>query len=295
MERVLVTGATGLIGRALVAQLTGNGHDVIALSRSGMPVGEATGLACDLTNADATDRLLAEARATVLIHLAWLGGADRWHGAAGLDWVRHSLRLVQQFAAHGGRRVVGVGSCAEYDWSKPTLSESTPLRPATVYGATKAATGLALCAAAPALGVSLAWARVFFVFGPGEPRGRLFGDLIQGLSAGEVVECTDGAQMRDFLYVDDLARGLANLTASDVTGPINLGHGTPLAVADLIMELARQIGAEHLVRLGARARPVGDPALLAADVTRSRSELGFHPSLKWPEAVARVLAEDLGK
>lgn len=295
MERVLVTGATGLIGRALVAQLTGNGHDVIALSRSGMAVGEATGLACDLTNADATDRLLAEARATVLIHLAWLGGADRWHGAAGLDWVCHSLRLVQQFAAHGGRRVVGVGSCAEYDWSKPTLSESTPLRPATVYGATKAATGLALCAAAPALGVSLAWARVFFVFGPGEPRGRLFGDLIQGLSAGEVVECTDGAQMRDFLHVDDLARGLANLAASGVTGPINLGHGTPLAVADLIMELARQIGAEHLVRLGARARPVGDPALLAADVTRSRSELGFHPSLKWSEAVARVLAVDLGK
>lgn len=293
MTRVLVTGATGLIGRASVAALQASGAEVLALSRSGADVAGATGLACDLTDPDQTARALDAAGAERLLHLAWVTGAERWHGAANFDWICHSLRLVTQFADRGGVRVVASGSCAEYDWSEGTMSENTPLRPATAYGQAKAAAGMALCGAAKARDLPLAWARIFFVFGPGEPRGRLFGDLIHGLSAGESVACTDGAQRRDFLHVDDLGRALAMLALSDLSGPINLGHGTPLAVRDLILELAGQLGATDRVQLGARARPAHDPDLIGADVTRLRDELGFRPTLGWSDAVAKVLAEDL--
>ncbi|ANT61234.1 hypothetical protein AYJ57_13155 [Salipiger sp. CCB-MM3] len=290
MARVLVTGATGLIGRAAVAALAAQGHQLWAMSRRGSALPGATPVACDLTDPTARKHAVAHAEADTLLHLAWLTGPARWHGAENLDWVRHSLGLVQDFAAIGGRRVVAAGSCAEYDWSAGTFSEATPLRPATAYGAAKAATGLALCGAAPALGLSLAWARMFFVFGPGEPRGRLFGDLIQGLAAGETVACTDGRQRRDFLHVDDLGRALSLLCdAEDLTGAVNVGHGDPVEVRQLIGELARQLHAENRVLLGARPRAAGDPDLLAADVTRLRAALGFRPRLSWPEAVTAVL------
>lgn len=294
MTHVLVTGATGLIGRATVAALVAAGHRVTALSRSGALVNGAEPLACDLTVPGGVETAVS-AGAEVLVHLAWVAGAERWHGAANLDWVRHSLVLAQAFAEAGGRRFVGAGSCAEYDWTAGLLSETSPLRPATAYGAAKAATGLALCGASGALGLSVAWARIFFVFGPGEPRGRLFGDLIHGLAAGETVACTDGLQRRDFLHVDDLGRALAELALADVEGPVNIAHGTPVAVRDLIGEVAAQLGAGDRVGLGQRPRPAGDPDLLAADVTRARAALAFRPQLGWPEAVARVLAADLGK
>ncbi|MGB0904315.1 MAG: NAD-dependent epimerase/dehydratase family protein, partial [Mangrovicoccus sp.] len=180
MARILVTGATGLIGRAAVAALLEKDCEVIALSRrEPLDLPGISPVICDVTDPVAVDQVLRNTQVETLLHLAWLTGAERWHGAENLDWVGHSLHLVRSFAEAGGRRVVGAGSCAEYDWTDGgVLSETSPLRPATAYGAAKAATGLALCGCAKALGLSLAWARIFFVFGPGEPRGRLFGDLI---------------------------------------------------------------------------------------------------------------------
>lgn len=293
MGRVLVTGATGLIGRGTVRALLAAGHEVVTLGRAGTPLPGASAIACDLLDPAATDRAVAAAAASHLVHLAWLADArDRWVSPANLDWMAATLHLVRGFAAAGGRRAVCAGSCAEYDWQQTDLSEATPLRPATVYGAAKAGTGLALTAAAPAMGLSLAWARIFFVYGPGEPRGRLFGDLIAGLRAGEKVECTDGLQERDFLHVDDLGRLLAGLLVAPLEGPVNVASGRAIPVRDVIGEIARQIGRPDLVRLGARPRGAGDPPRLAADVSRLTAALGPLKVSDLSAGVAATLAAE---
>lgn len=294
MARVLVTGATGLIGRATVGTLLAAGHDVVALSRSGAALRGAEACACDLLDRRTTEAALHRAGASHLVHLAWLADArDRWVSPANLDWMAATLHLVRGFAAAGGTRALCAGSCAEYDWSFADLSEATPLNPATVYGAAKAGTGLALAAAAPGMGLSLAWARIFFVFGPGEPRGRLFGDLIAGLRAGETVDCTDGLQQRDFLQVDDLARLLVRVLMSDLSGPVNVAGGRAIAVRDLIAEIARQLGRPDLVRLGARPRGPGDPPRLAADVSRLTAALGPFQPLDLAAAVRATLQAEV--
>ena len=293
MARVLVTGASGLIGRGAVRALLAAGHEVVTLGRAGGAAPGTRAIACDLIDPAATDRAVAEAGASHLLHLAWLADArDRWVSPANLDWMAATLHLVRSFRAAGGERAVCAGSCAEYDWTEAELGEATPLRPATVYGAAKAGTGLALAAAAPAMGLSLAWARIFFVFGPGEPRGRLFGDLIAGLRAGETVECTDGLQERDFLHVDDLGRLLAGLVAADVTGSVNVASGRAIPVRDVIGEIARQIGRPDLVRLGARPRGAGDPPRLAADVSRLVAALGPLRPMDLASGVAATLAAE---
>ncbi|NOD99504.1 NAD-dependent epimerase/dehydratase family protein [Ruegeria sp. HKCCD6228] len=288
MARVLLTGATGLIGRATATALTEAGHEVVTLGRN-----PASDIPCDLLNPNATSTALETARASHLVHLAWHDGArDRWTSGANLDWMAATLHLVREFARTGGQRAVCAGSCAEYDWSVPELTETSPLHPRTLYGAAKAGTGLALCAGQDALGLSLAWARIFFVYGSGEPPGRLFGDLISNLKAGQPVDCTDGLQERDFLHVDDLARALLRVLKTDVTGPVNVASGTAIPVRDLIEEVAKQMSHPDLIRLGAIARAADDPARLAADVGRLRHEAGFVPQHDITSGVADILRSE---
>lgn len=290
---VLLTGASGLIGRQCLLALLAAGYRVTVLSRSGEAPESTAALQADLLDHAATKAAVQQAKASHLLHLAWHAGAkDRWTSPANLDWVSATFALVQAFAAAGGKRAVGVGSCAEYDWSGATLAEDAPLRPATLYGAAKAAAGLALTKAGPALDLSLAWARVFFCYGPGEPPGRLFGDLVKGLKAGEPVDCTDGLQRRDFLHTADIAAALTVLLSAEAEGPVNIASGTAIPVRDLIMEAANQMGRPDLIRLGAIQRPKTDPRLLAADTRRLRDELGFRQRYTLETGVAQVLAAE---
>ncbi len=291
-RRILVTGASGFLGRHCVTALAQAGHQVIALARepAGFPAGIAT-LACNLLEAHSRDQAIATAEADCLVHFAWAADPrDRWHTAKNLDWIAASLSLAQAFAAAGGRRFVFVGSCAEYDWAGETLSErTTPLRPATLYGAAKAATGMALAAAAGALGIGVAWPRVFFCYGPGEPSGRLVADLVAGLSRGERVACTDGEQRRDFMHAADIGRAVAEITLADLSGPINIAAGEAIPVKRLIGEVAHALGRPDLVDLGAISRPATDPPLLGADNARLRA-LGFVPRFDLAAGVRDTIA-----
>lgn len=291
--RVLVTGATGLIGPHALAALIGAGFDVVTVGRRA-PVASSRHLEADLL--DATDRRAAvrTAGASHLLHLAWHGAADRWTGAANLDWAAATIGLVRDFADRGGRRALCVGSCAEYDWAEPLLSEQSPLRPRTIYGKAKAATGTLLTGTAPALGITLAWARIFFCYGPDEPPGRLLGDLVRGLRQGQRVACTDGRQERDFLHAADVGRALAAVLVSPLDGAVNIGSGHATPVRQLIVTAAELMGRPDLIDLGARPRPADDPDRLVADVTRLATT-GFTPRYDlWSglaDAIARTASE----
>lgn len=281
---VLLTGATGLIGRHCAAPLRAAGFEVLSASRTGQD-----GIALDLLDGDAVAEAMATHRPSHLIHLAWHDGPNRYHDPANLDWAKATLDLARAFRDAGGQRAVFVGSCAEYDWSAgPVFVEDANLAPASLYGAAKvaAARAIANLDGAPAH----AWARVFFCFGPGEPRGRLLGDLIAGLRAGQPVDCTDGQQARDFLHVADIAEALVAILQSDMTGPVNIGAGQATPVKALIGEVAAQMNRPDLIRLGARPRPKDDPAEITADVTRLHKTTGWTPRLDLAAGIAEVLS-----
>ena len=275
--RVLLTGGSGLIGRQVVPHLIEAGFEIVALGHREPVAGAHESLSVDLLDAGTWAGAVADAGASHLLHLAWHGtGKDLWGAPQNIDWTAATLRLVREFASAGGQRVVCAGSCAEYDWSHEVLSEATPLRPFSLYGKANAAAGDLLVAAATHIGLSLAWARVFFSYGPGEPRGRLLGDLISGLAAGKPVDCTDGHQERDFLHASDVAGALVAILTSDLNGPVNVASGVAVPVRRLIETTADIFDRRDLVRLGARPRPPSDPARIVGDVRRLATT-GFTP------------------
>ena len=268
-RRVLVTGGSGFIGKHTVPHLQALGYDVHAVGSRD----------ADLLNAADRRALLERVQPTHLLHLAWYVPPDKyWTSLENIRWLQASMDLLVEFGEAGGRRVVTAGTCAEYSWDGNGVyrEDETPLRPASLYGACKDALRRVQEALARQLGISSAWGRIFFPYGPGEPAGRLVPSIIDNVLRGQPARCSHGRQIRDFIYVDDVARAFATLLDSPLEGAVNIGSGTPVTIADVARAAATAAGALELLALGALAARAGEPDVLLADVERLR-EIGFVP------------------
>jgi nucleoside-diphosphate-sugar epimerase len=287
-QRVLVTGGRGFIGRWSLEPLRAAGYEVCAVlspdrDASIAGLGGVEIRYADLTEPDSIDALLEAVKPTHLLHFAWIATPGvYWQSAENYRWLSASRHLLGTFRRCGGVRAVLAGSCAEYDWSRVSLcnERTSPLAPegtATPYAACKIALQRSLEEDGRLHGLSWAWGRIFFQYGPAEDRARLVASVITSLLAGREAPCTHGRQIRSFLHVEDVGAAFAALLRSEVQGPVNIGSGDPLSIAELLERLARIIGRPELLRLGARSAPPGEPARLIPDIGRLRDEVRWNP------------------
>lgn len=262
MRRVLVTGAGGYIGRWTLAPLRAAGFEVVA-------AGRADG---DFLTPGVPEALVAKARPTHLLHLAWTTAHGRfWSDPANPAWCEASLALLHAFAEAGGERAVVAGSCAEL-----ILGEDR--QPHTAYGRAKRDLAERGGAILDAAGIGHAHARLFFSYGPGEHPDRLVPAVIRPLLRGERAALTPGTQVRDFLHVRDVAGALAHLVSRHAQGPLDLGSGQPLTIATVAQTIGRLLGRPDLVGIGDLPLRPGDPPHLVAE-TDALHTTGFRPTL----------------
>jgi nucleoside-diphosphate-sugar epimerase len=288
---VLVTGASGFLGRHCLPLLVEAGFDVHALSRR--PERTSTPGICrhavDLLAPGSAAEVMSRLRPQYLLHLAWYAVPGKfWEARENLDWLRASLELLLGFAGYGGERLVIAGSCAEYDWNDANnrsggeCSEAaTPLLPGTLYGSSKHALERVLYHSRRQTGVSSAWGRIFFLYGPGEPPERLVAYAVRSLLQGEPAHCSEGRQVRDFLHVTDAAAAFVALLRSAVEGPVNIASGIPVSIRQILEQIGLETGRPDLLRYGARESSLNnsaaEPARLWANVRRLKEEVGFNP------------------
>lgn len=285
MNCILVSGASGYVGRQCLGHLQELGFEVHGIAREPLPLAGVVLHAADLLQGTDWRSLLNELRPTHLLHLAWTTAHGAfWTDPANDAWLAASRRLVDAFIEAGGRRVITAGSCAEYDWTAPPpFSEAvTPCTPATPYGRAKLALYEHAAARAAAAGLSHAHARLFFSFGPGEQAGRLVPAVILSLAAGREFEIKDAGALRDFLDVREIGRALALIAAGDATGPINIGMGAGVTVGDLAGQIARLMDRPSLLRLQ-RADSANE---IVADTRRLTLEVGFENRVPLAEGLA---------
>jgi nucleoside-diphosphate-sugar epimerase len=283
LKRILLTGASGFIGRHCTASLRSRGYEVHAVT-SASPPEAPEGVRwhrVDLLDPAQIGAVVGAVEPTHLLHLAWYVAPGSFISSpANLAWVQASLELLRQFSEHGGQRVVMAGSGYEYDWTaeQPCTEAHTPTIPNTFYGVCKQALCELVTAYSGVAGISSAWGRIFFLYGPHEHPDRLVSSIIRSLLRGEPARCSHGRQIRDYLYVGDVASALVALLDSEVQGPVNIASGRPIALKDLATTIGERLRRPELIALGAIPARANDAPVVVADTTRLNLEVGWQPS-----------------
>lgn len=294
MKKILITGSTGFIGQHCLPLLLERGYEVHAVS-SRNSIDKWNNIywhRVDLLDSEQTSVLIAEVRPTHLLHFAWFTVPGKYLDSfANLHWVRASLNLVETFASYGGERVVIAGTCFEYDWRYGYCSEQcTPFAPASLYGVCKHSLQSILDAFIRQTRLSAAWGRIFFLYGPHEHPNRLVSSVIRALLKGELARCSHGNQIRDFLYVKDVAGAFIALLESNISGAVNVASGHPVTIKDVIMKIAGKLGRKNLIQLGALPVSENEPHLLVADVNQLTQKVGWAPKYDLDRGLDQTIA-----
>lgn len=303
---VLVTGASGFIGRWSVPPLLASGFQVHVVVSPHRPAPrdipeELRGAdvhAADLLDPCTAERLLQLVKPTHLLHFAWIATPGiYWESIENYRWVEASLRLLWAFRELGGERAVVAGSCAEYDWSQASLCNEimTPLAieassEVSAYATCKCALQKLLSAYSRGSGLKSAWGRVFFQYGPNEGPDRLVASLIRKLLAGEEAHCLNGSLIRTFLHVSDVGAAFAALVDSTVQGLVNIGSAEQVSLAQLAILIGKKTDRLDLLRIEDAVPSLKNPAILVPDTTRLSKELGWHPRYSLTEGITSTVA-----
>jgi nucleoside-diphosphate-sugar epimerase len=299
---VLVTGASGFVGRHLVERLARLQARVVASSRSfderhppGGDQGSITHTRLDVTDSKAVETLVKDVRPDVIFHLAALISSDR--GPASLipesnvtlgGTINVAATSIQQRVPF----LVHLGSSEEYGGGPVPFEEEQQEQPLSPYSAAKSAASLYLKMCRRAYSLSFAIARPTVIYGPHQRKDSLISHLFENYMSGRPACLTHGEQSRDFIYIDDVVEALCLLgTRADLAGQVvNVGSGSEYRVKDvavLVAELCRYQG-----KLGLGSRPARHPEVMRhmANIDKARKLLGWQPRVGLPEGLARTLA-----
>lgn len=292
MKKVLLTGASGFIGRHTIPGLLRRGYEIHAISgNSPVEFPDVISHRCNLLDSIQTSRLVKEITPSHLLHLAWYTQpGNYWNSDFNVEWVKGSLHLLKEFINHGGERVVMAGTCAEYDWSYDICHETdTPLNPSTLYGICKTSLYRIVDAYTKQAGCSSAWGRVFFLHGPYEYPQRLVPSVIQRLLSGGIAECSHGMQIRDFLHVEDAGEAFAILLDSPIQGAVNIASGQAVSLKDVINKIVLKLATSDRVCFGALPAASNDAARVVADVNCLKIELNWCPKYTLDEGLDQTI------
>lgn len=267
LNRILVTGATGFVGRHVVNNLLARGEDVFAVVREGKEATFEHVLRSD--RLISTKSLFTEQEAwwqetlsgiDTVVHIAWYVETGKYlTSPENMDCLIGTLRMAKAAAAAGVRRFAGIGTCIEYDVSFGKLSTNTPLKPTTPYAAAKAAAYVALSELLPATGTEFVWCRLFYLYGEGEDKRRFVPYLHKMMSEGRVADLTKGSQVRDYLDVREAAQQISDAALGTRIGPVNVCSALPITIRELAERIADEYGSRHLLNFGARSENIVDP------------------------------------
>ena len=274
MNRVLVTGSGGFIGRHTVAHLTRRGYEVHGVHQHSSPAPGTISHRADLLDAVQIREVTERVRATHLVHFAWYAEHGKfWDSPRNIEWMKASETLFKEFVARGGRRAVFAGTCAEYDWSYSHLQEDkTPSNPRTLYGQCKNE----LRQKVEQTGISVAWGRIFFICGPGEDPRRFIPSILSPLLKRQPAIVKHGSHVRDFMHCEDVAAAFAAILDSQLKGIVNVASGEPKSLGEIAKIIAELTGGQSLLEIQDSPASPDNPPVLTADVAKLRS-IGFNP------------------
>jgi nucleoside-diphosphate-sugar epimerase len=255
--KILVTGASGFIGRYILREISATADEAIASAHSTVPQLAINGriiktIPFDIAQLDSSiDYYSYFDKPDVVIHLAWEGlpnYKESFHDDVNLP--RHKV-FLKNLVQNGLKSLTVTGTCLEYGMKEGCLSEDMPADPQNSYARAKNELRLFLESLKSSNQFYLNWVRLFYMYGDGQNPNSLLSQLERAIEAGEhKFRMSPGQQMRDYLPVGKVAEYLLKIAKQQGVGIVNCCSGLPVTVESLVRSYIKQKGSQIELELG---------------------------------------------
>lgn len=298
MNRVIITGATGAVGTALIQEMIKNNVEVLVFCREGSERNKqipehslVEKLYCDLSELSEIQNDTGK-EYDVFYHFAWAGttGAARNDMYLQNQNVKYSLDAVSVAKRFGCTTFIGAGSQAEYGRVNGKLRGNTPTFPENGYGIGKLCAGQMTREYAHSIGIKHIWTRILSIYGPNDGKQSMIMSTINALKEGKNPEFTKGEQLWDYLYSGDAAKAFFQLGNRGMDGKTYvLGSGEVKPLAEYINIIKNEINPLAEIRLGAIPYAFKQVMHLQADISELQADVGFEPQVNFEEGIRNIV------
>lgn len=298
MQRIIVTGATSMIGTALINECIKKGIEVYAVLRASsgkkmrLPESEKLHMVdCSLEELETLPQKIME-KCDIFYHIAWGNTGENRNSSTELQSrnIAYTLAAVKAAYALGCRRFIGAGSQAEYGpMDVDKISPDSPVNPTTPYGAAKLASGQLARMLCKELGMECIWPRIFSVYGIYEKETTMVASGLRKMLAGEKTSFTPALQRWDYLFSADAGRAYYLIGEKGKDGAVYcVGSGKAAPLKHYIEIMAELTGAEE-TGIGVRPYPAGAVMNLCADISSLTADTGFVPEYTFREGIRETI------
>lgn len=296
MKKIVVTGATSMLGVATIEEGLRNDIEVVAIvhrnSKNLYRLQKFARLQIMEANLDELDKIQPNFNdADVFYHFAW--AATTHEGRTNVDVqelnIRYTLSAVRLAQKCGCRKFIFAGSQAEYGLSDKPLNRDTPIRPFTAYGVSKFAAGKLAEMLCESLDITFVWARIVSIYGINDGANTLISYVINCFKNDVSPLLTGCEQIWDYLYVDDAACAFRLLGECSTEGIYVIGSGIGLPLRKYLETIYRLMKPKVPLIFGKKSYAKNQLMYLEADISDLKRDTSFEQKILFEEGISQIL------
>lgn len=297
MKKVILTGATGFVGNAVLRELIKNNIYVIAISRSDSPKNIPDSdlvryISCDLSEMNSLVNKISDKDIDTFYHFAWNGSAGQARADTNLQlknaqWTIDSLNVAKEL---GCNRFVAAGSIMEHETIAAAYTQGNKPGLGYIYGSGKLVAHTMAMSVATSIGIDLIWAEITNAYGIGELSARMVNTTLRKIIHGENPQFTAGTQNYDFVYIDDVARAFYLIGKNGK--PFNdylIGSSTARPLKEFLLEMKNSVAPNLDFIFGDVPFTGVDLPLEKYDCRKTEEDTGFKASISFAEGTRRTI------
>ena len=288
-KKVLVTGATGLIGKELAQPLLNAGFEVYAITIDEInPDNGINWVYGSVFDDNFIKSVMEKIQPEYLLNMAWCTTGDYLKSDINYKFLNAGINLLKYFKDNNGKRAVFAGTCFEYKFKNIPLKEEDELDSnKTVYTFCKNELHNIAKFLCKMYDISFGYGRIFYVYGKNEDKTRLTGMIVDKLLHNEEVIIKSGSLYKDYMYAKDIAGAFVSFLDSKVEGSVNICTGKKISIRDFAIEIGRQIKKENLIIF--KDEPSNQPPIIVGDNSRLINEVGYKIKFDTCAAIKDIL------
>lgn len=299
MKKIVVTGATSMIGLATVNEAIRHGIQVLAIVRASskksarLPIDKLVSvLECNIDDFDNVDTLMLGNDYDVFYHFAWANTDKQTRNDPVLQEknIKYALDAVNLAKKLGCKKFIGAGSQAEYGRVEGKLSSHTPINPDIAYGMAKYAAGKLTNLRCKELAIDHIWVRILSVYGIYDQPTTMISYAINELLANKEPEFTKCEQRWDYLFSEDAGRAFHLIGEKGINNKVYcLGTGVARSLADYVKEINRQFSKPENAGIGIKPYAPMQVMHLCADISELAADTGFKPEASFEDGLYKTI------